>query len=317
LKNNKVSFAVMDRFDQTRGWLQTAPLLGRKKVGDQVLSVPFKFLSDTPPADWPLGKAATTLRIPRASGKETGVDKARNATESLRSAAVAQRLSTELRQSLFVALMGAEDFEHATERLHTVTVGSKKNGQAEACLVVFHCAVREKAPNPFYEHVADALCKQPEPAGKKFAHFCKRAAVQHLREAHNYGLRAAVNLAELCAGLMVLPSAGLSLEVVRFMKFTEAATASGGNGLAGVLGVLLRHMIESVLRRLVDAEATTALFAPLSKYDDVREGLLLVVDGLLKPKLPKLSKQSTPQDRQLWENFRAARKELAATGSHA
>ena len=65
---------------------------------------------------------------------------------------MAQRLTTEIRQSLFVALMGAEDFEHAAERLALVAAGSKK-GPEEACIVLFHCAVREKVPNPFYEHV--------------------------------------------------------------------------------------------------------------------------------------------------------------------
>ena len=36
---HEVSFAVMDRFDQTRGWLQSAPLLNRKKVPDHQLTV--------------------------------------------------------------------------------------------------------------------------------------------------------------------------------------------------------------------------------------------------------------------------------------
>merc|ERR1711933_204819 len=129
-------------------------------------------------------------------------------------------LSTELRQSLFVALMGAEDYEHAAERIFAMAT-SAKSTPSEACLVVFHCAVREKAPNPFYEHVANALCERPAPWGKKFSHFCKRAAVQHMQQAHTYGLRAAVNLAELCAALVALPSVGMPLAAVRFMQFGE------------------------------------------------------------------------------------------------
>lgn len=45
LKNNKVSFAVMDRFEQTRGWLTTTNLLGKKKIADYQLAVPFELLA--------------------------------------------------------------------------------------------------------------------------------------------------------------------------------------------------------------------------------------------------------------------------------
>merc|ERR1712190_403404 len=121
--------------------------------------------------------------------------------------------------------MGAEDFEHATERLALVAA-STKIGVSEACLVLFHCAVREKVPNPFYEHVAVALCARPQPWGKKFVHGLKRAAVQQLQQAHTYGLRAAVGLADLCAALIVSPNIGVPLAIVRFIRFSEAANAT-------------------------------------------------------------------------------------------
>lgn len=60
-------------------------------------------------------------------------------------AAIAQRLTSELRQNLFVALMGAEDFEDAVERV-ILAAGAAKNGHSEACVVLFHCAIREKKP---------------------------------------------------------------------------------------------------------------------------------------------------------------------------
>ena len=106
LKNNKVSFAVMDRFNQTRGWLQSAALLQGRKVSEQVLAVPFRVLFEEPPARWPAAEAAAAVR-----------GKAAQAADPLREAAVAQRLTSELRQTLFVALMGAEDFEDAVEPL--------------------------------------------------------------------------------------------------------------------------------------------------------------------------------------------------------
>eukprot|EP00913_Durusdinium_trenchii_P020645 g19388.t2 len=172
LKNNKVSFAVMDRFNQTRGWLQSAPLLKGRKVSEHILAVPFRVLHDEVPSNWPLGVQAGESAV-LARSKSSG-------SNPLREAAIAQRLTSELRQNLFVALMGAEDFEDAVERV-ILAAGAAKNGHSEACVVLFHCAIREKKPNAFYAHVAQSLCNRPAPVGKRFSHSMKRAAVQHIQ----------------------------------------------------------------------------------------------------------------------------------------
>eukprot|EP00933_Yihiella_yeosuensis_P037760 TRINITY_DN31756_c0_g1_i1.p1 TRINITY_DN31756_c0_g1~~TRINITY_DN31756_c0_g1_i1.p1 ORF type:complete len:518 (+),score=127.32 TRINITY_DN31756_c0_g1_i1:129-1682(+) len=307
LKNNKVSFAVMDRFDQTRTWLQTAPVLSGKKVKDHQLAVPFRLFQDEAPPNWPVSNSVSSTS--RANGRAPG--KANSSSQDpLRAAAVAQRLSTELRQSLYVALMGAEDVEDAAERLSLVAA-SAKIGTAEACIVLFHCAVREKVPNPFHTHVAIALCKRPAPQGKRFSHCIKRAAVQQMQQGHTYGMRAAVCLAELCAALMASSVVELPLSIVRFMRFGEAdagrSSEGGGKNLGGALGLLLRHMTESLLKRLTDVEQTAAVFGSLKKYEDVREGLLFVVDGLVKPRLPP--QKQAPE---LWAKLRAARKQVAS-----
>mmetsp|Transcript_90961 Transcript_90961/g.164255 ORF Transcript_90961/g.164255 Transcript_90961/m.164255 type:complete len:667 (-) Transcript_90961:112-2112(-) len=306
LKNNKVSFAVMDRFNQTRGWLQSAPTLAGKKVEDHQLAVPFRLLADEVPGGWPVGGAAGV------AGSRRGGKASTTSGDPLRAAAIAQRLTTELRQSLYVALIGAEDVEDAAERLCLVAAGAKA-GISEACVVIFHCAVREKVPNPFYVHVAVALCGRPAPMGKRFSHCLKRAAVQHMQLAHTYGMRAAVCLGELCAALIASTTVGLPLVIVRFVRFGEAeqgrSGAEGGGAaksLGGVLGLLLRHLAESLLHRLPDAVAASAAFATLKKYEDVREGMLLVMDGLVRPRLPP-----QPEAPQLWEKLRAGRKELA------
>merc|ERR1711933_341891 len=107
------------------------------------------------------------------------------------------------------------------DRVCTVAVGSKAN-VPEAVTVLFHCAIREKMPNPFYEYVADMLCGRPAPWGKRFAMACKNTSVQHMQEVHTYGVRAAVNFAELFAALVVSPNTSLQLATIRFMKFDKA-----------------------------------------------------------------------------------------------
>jgi len=297
LKNNKTSFSVMDRFKQTCGWLQSAAILKHKKVEDHSLSVPFRLLQDQVPQNWPLQNTSSAILAKTAN----------KASDPLREAAVTQRLTSELRQNLFVALMGADDFQDAAERLSVAATGAKA-GCLECCIILFHCAVREKAPNPFYAHVANALCSRPAPAGKRFSHGMKRAAVQHIQQAHSYGVRAAVCLAELCASLMVSSSVVLPVAVIRFMKFggdTDADTG-GSLGLRGILGLVLRHMVETLLQEASELQVP-ALFAPLRKYEDVREGMLLILDGHVRPRLPPAANNPI-----IWDKFRAARKEVAA-----
>jgi len=266
-----------DRFSAIEAWLSTQ--LGKRKVADYQSPVPFQWLAEEPPENWPeLATSRSLLAEKAAAGP----------TDLLRAEAGAQRLNTGFRQSLFVAVMGAEDFKHAADRLAQVAA-TVKSGPSEACLILFHCAVREQSPNPFYEHVASELCQRPAPWGKRFGHHFKRAAVQHLQQAHDYGVRAVVNLAELCAALVV--RVGVPLEVLRFLKF--------GNG--GIFGLLLRHMTESVLRRLPDLEETTRVFGEVKKFDDVCQGMLLVLDALVKKRLPK----------ELQGKFSAARRAMA------
>ena len=299
LKNNKVSFSVMDRFKQTHGWLSTAGVLGGKKVENHSLSVPFRLLQEEAPPNWPLQGGSATILAKSTRTK---------ASDPLREAAITQRLTSELRQNLFVALMGAEDFQDAAERL-SLAASAAKSGCAECCIVLFHCAVREKAPNAFYGHVANALCSLPAPAGKRFSHGMKRAAVQHVQQAHTYGVRAAVCLAELCAALMASSSVMLPVAIIRFMRFGGEEGGSGSQGLRGVLGLLLRHMVESLLQQ-VPASQVSQLFAAIRKYEDVREGMLLILDGHVRPRLPPEARNPI-----VWEKFRAARKEVVSRSS--
>mmetsp|Transcript_65858 Transcript_65858/g.137516 ORF Transcript_65858/g.137516 Transcript_65858/m.137516 type:complete len:474 (-) Transcript_65858:168-1589(-) len=305
LKNNKVSFTAMDRFEPLRNWLKTTPMLRGKKASDAQIALQFNFMTEQEvPANLIAGTSSSgSSSATGSSAKAMRTSKDAKGAEPLRALAQQQRLNTDLRQSLFVAIMGAEDFEHAAERLVEVSATAKA-GIAEACLIVFHCAIREKAPNPYYEHVATSMCSRPPPMGNRFVHNFKRAAVQHLQQAHTYGLRATVALAELIAALVVSSEVELPLSIIRFVKFSGDGSGLGGS-LGSTLGLLVRHMVESLLRRAADPEAAAALFDTLAKYEDVRQGILLVLDSLVKPRLPPKQKEA-----ELWDKFRSARKKL-------
>lgn len=74
----------------------------------------------------------------------------------LLSLASEQRLSTDVRKSIFVAIMGADDYVHASERLGKL--GLKRAQRAEVVRVLLHCCGAEAGYNAFYALLAARLC---------------------------------------------------------------------------------------------------------------------------------------------------------------
>ncbi|KAJ3028887.1 UNVERIFIED_CONTAM: suppressor of glycerol defect [Siphonaria sp. JEL0065] len=70
--------------------------------------------------------------------------------------AKAQRMTTDIRRSIFVALMSAEDFVDAYEKL--MRLGLKQKQEREIVRVLLHCCTNEKTYNPYYYLVATKFC---------------------------------------------------------------------------------------------------------------------------------------------------------------
>lgn len=67
-----------------------------------------------------------------------------------------QRMNTDVRRSIFVAIMSATDFKDAHLRLQKLRL--KKTQQVEIPKVLIHCAGAEKIYNPFYSLVSRQVC---------------------------------------------------------------------------------------------------------------------------------------------------------------
>lgn len=67
-----------------------------------------------------------------------------------------QRMNTEVRRSIFIAIMSATDYKDAYLRLQKLRL--KKAQELEIPKVLIHCAAAEKAFNPFYSLLARRLC---------------------------------------------------------------------------------------------------------------------------------------------------------------
>ena len=68
-----------------------------------------------------------------------------------------QRMNTDVRRSIFIAIMSASDSNDAYMRL--LKLGLKKSQELEIPKVLVHCAGAEKVYNPFYTFLARRICR--------------------------------------------------------------------------------------------------------------------------------------------------------------
>ncbi|RDW72279.1 uncharacterized protein DSM5745_07451 [Aspergillus mulundensis] len=92
-----------------------------------------------------------------ASNQPTGVDDDDSDAEpDYASIAKAQRMNTDVRRSIFVAIMSANDYQDAHVRLLKLRL--KRAQEFEIPRVLTHCAMEEDAHNPYYTLIARRLC---------------------------------------------------------------------------------------------------------------------------------------------------------------
>ncbi|KAK6509278.1 suppressor of glycerol defect [Arthrobotrys musiformis] len=69
-----------------------------------------------------------------------------------------QRMNTDIRRAIFVAIMSAEDYTDAREKLFKLRL--KRNQEREIPHVLLHCCGNEAQYNPYYTLIAQQLCTQ-------------------------------------------------------------------------------------------------------------------------------------------------------------
>ncbi|KAL3442549.1 hypothetical protein BJX65DRAFT_217954 [Aspergillus insuetus] len=84
------------------------------------------------------------------------VDNDSDAEPDYASLAKAHRMNTDVRRSIFVAIMSATDYQDAHVRLLKLRL--KRNQEFEIPRVLTHCAMEEEAYNPYYTLIARRLC---------------------------------------------------------------------------------------------------------------------------------------------------------------
>lgn len=86
----------------------------------------------------------------------TAIDQESDGEPDLVSIARANRMNTDVRRSIFVAIMSATDFRDAHVRLMKLRL--KRNQEYEIPRVLVHCAMGEEVYNPYYHLIARRIC---------------------------------------------------------------------------------------------------------------------------------------------------------------
>lgn len=110
-------------------------------------------------ASWkedPLVSARQELAGMPTKDTETFEDDDSEAEPDLAALAKAHRMNTDVRRSIFVAIMSASDFQDAHVRLLKLRL--KRAQEFEIPRVLLHCAMEEEAHNPYYTLIARRLC---------------------------------------------------------------------------------------------------------------------------------------------------------------
>eukprot|EP01068_Selenidium_serpulae_P009266 Selendium_serpulae@DN5192_c0_g1_i2.p1 len=112
-----------------------------------------------------------------------------------------------------------------------------------------------------------------------------------------------MSLARLTAGMVC--DRTVSINIVRF--FSMESLESEQDGLNGIMGLFMKHMLSDIVKFCCKGDATSGkflvddavaiavqLFDPLSKMEDIRQTVCLCLGGLVLPYLKQLDVDSIP-----------------------
>jgi nucleolar MIF4G domain-containing protein 1 len=161
--------------------------------------------------------------VPTAGDRHTVHD---SGTSDLSQLAREQRMNTEVRRAIFVAIMSASDCQDAY--LRTMKLQLKKKQEFEIPKVLIHCAGAEKSYNPYYTLIAKRLCGDTKlkksfqfslwDLFKKMGESEDDDDVQGDRDEDSLDTRHIVNLAKMFGTLIV--EGGLGLGVLKNLNLS-------------------------------------------------------------------------------------------------
>ncbi|KAI8072311.1 hypothetical protein BC940DRAFT_251655 [Gongronella butleri] len=110
-------------------------------------------------ASWKANLVGTESEHAKAKHSKMASDLKKDQTlqQALLKLARKQGMNTDVRRSIFISLMGAEDYVDAFEKLMKLSLSEVQ--QREIPRVILQCVGNEKTFNPYYVHVSQRLCQ--------------------------------------------------------------------------------------------------------------------------------------------------------------
>lgn len=187
-----------------------------------------------------------------------------------------QRMNTDVRRAIFVAIMSATDFQDAHLRLMKLKL--KRVQEYEIPKVLIHCAGGEKVYNPYYTLISKKICDDKRL--RTAFQFCLWDLFKKMGESDedeeiaddeedSLGIRQLVNLAKLY-GTLVLEG-GLGLVVLKNLNLSYLQEKTKTFLEVLFITVLLQSQKQAKGKR--DEQAVVAVFAKVKEQPQLIRGL--------------------------------------------
>ncbi|KAG4300759.1 hypothetical protein PCK1_002836 [Pneumocystis canis] len=201
--------------------------------------------------------------------------------------AQSQRMNTDIRKSIFITIMTAEDFVDAFEKL--LKLGLKKVQKLEIPKVLLHCCGNERNYNPYYTYIALRLCVRIHFLRTAFK-FCLWDLFRFMGEKdiqvignindenmEDVPLRRIVNLGKLYATLVV--DGGLDLTIFKKLNFIHLQPKT-----KTFMEIFFHTLILEIQKgpNFQNATSIQKIFGKLSSYPFLIEGIKFFFEKYLK-----------------------------------
>ncbi|EQC33622.1 hypothetical protein SDRG_08727 [Saprolegnia diclina VS20] len=270
-KKTKSSAFSNDRVQQLRKWIGRV----KTRVGhaNNALRVSFSELlhADAQGRWWIIG--GTWVPPSQTSGAVGGKDSDAQQNALLK-LAEKQRMNTDVRRSIFCAIMGASDCIEAYEGV--LKLGLKDKQEREIIRVLMHCCGNEAKYNPYYALLADKFAT----ADPRYKFTLQLAYWDVFKQLDAWKPRKVYNMACLLAKL--LETGAMTLAVLKVLDFTDVSDATV---------LFLRVAFERILS-IDDDSALIGVFERIaqqkSKMEATRDGVAVFFHQHLLPALKTL-----------------------------
>ncbi|TMW65244.1 hypothetical protein Poli38472_009411 [Pythium oligandrum] len=230
---------------------------------------------------WIVGGTWVGYQQKKESNDGADNDNARQQEENrLLKLAEKQRMNTDVRRRIFVAIMGATDCLDAYERL--LQLHLKEKQEREIVRVVMHCCGQEKKFNRYYLVLSQKLCEMDQ----RYKFTYQLAFWDAFKQMETCKPRKLYNMAQLLAGMII--SGALSLSCLKVLDFTSLDEKT----------VLFLRIVMEKIMKLEDELEMAQVFQRLLQTKKAQ----LTIDGLavfLHQHLTSFKTEEDPATRQL------------------